>query len=99
MKSNLLKNFARLADHEERELWSAIKEAAPEDLRKAMAEQEKIGQEWGPLSKHYHQNQMNMTAAMFTAAGLGSGWLYYKYGDHESWLWQMLDALARTLTF
>jgi hypothetical protein len=97
IKTALLKSFARLADREERKLWDELKAAAPEDLKTAMMNDEKEGREWGPLSKHYHQDQMNMTAAVMTAAGAGSGFLYYKFGSHESVLWRALDALAQWL--
>jgi len=97
--STLLKNFARLVDREEQSLWTQLKEAAPADFKAVMEEDAKVAAEWGALSKHYHQNQMNMTAAVITAGGVGSGFLYYKIGSHDTWLWQALDALVQMLPF
>lgn len=96
-ESKLLKNFGRIKDAEEQQLWSALFKVAEEkdpEFHTLMKEHERIGEEWGPLSKHYHQNGLNMTAAVITMGGVGSGWAFYQWGPQDNWLWQAIDMLA-----
>lgn len=97
--SRLLKTFSRMVDKEEQEFWKQLVAAAPEDFAAIMKAQADASLEWGPLSKHYHQTQMNMMAAVISGGGVGSGFLYYKFGAQDTWLWQALDFLVQLLPF
>lgn len=96
--SNLLRNFSRIKDSEEEGAWTKLLEqakTADPEFAKLMEEHEELGKTWGGLSKYYHQTQLNMTAAVMTAGGVGSAFLYYKFGAHDTWLWQALDYMIQ----
>lgn len=96
--SKLLKNFARLVDADVEKLWGEMlaeaKQTNPK-MYELMLQHEKVGEEeWGPYSKHYHQNGLNMTAAVITLGGVGSGYLFHQYGPQNNLLWKALDLIA-----